>query len=205
MIALSILNVNDNKKILSINDTNVEYVHLDIMDGIFVPNKTLPFEEDVNRLEGLNKDLDIHLMVCDVKKYVDKYSTLNPEYITFHLEIEEDILLIIDYIRSKNCKVGISIKPNTDVLKLEKYLPYIDLVLVMSVEPGKGGQEFIMNATTKIEKLKQLREENGYDYVIEVDGGINDKTINLANAEISVVGSFITNSEDYQKQIEKLL
>lgn len=198
LISTSILNIKDDEcKINKIDKSNTDYIHLDIMDGLFVKNKV-----DFNKL-NFNKKIDIHLMTYDVINYVNRYKHLNPEYITFHLEINENIKEIINYIKSLSIKVGISIKPSTDVKKLLPYLNEIDLVLVMSVEPGKGGQLFIENTTDKIKELIKLKEY--YSFVIEVDGGINDETIKkISKADMAVVGSFITNHEDFNKQIDKL-
>lgn len=202
MIAVSILGIKEDKlnNYKKIDNTSCDFIHLDVMDGMFVENKV-----DFDFNYEFNKKVDIHLMVKDVKKYIDKYKKLKPEYITFHVEVEEEIDRLIQLIKSNNIKVGISIKPNTDINLLNKYLPYIDLVLVMSVEPGRGGQKFIEESTNKINYLKELKEKNNYSYLIEVDGGINYDTISkVSNADIKVVGSYITNSEDYQEQINKL-
>lgn len=204
MIAISILDVNDKEKVKNISETNTDYIHLDVMDGKFVQNKTLPYEEDIKRLEFCNKRLDVHLMVKDIKTYIDEYKILNPEFITFHVEATGDITNTIKYIKNI-CKVGISIKPDTSVDIIKPYLKDVDLVLVMSVEPGMGGQKFMDSSAQKISELRKLKQENGYNYLIEVDGGINDKTIHIANADISVVGSFVTKSDNYQEQIKKLV
>ncbi len=204
MISVSILNVNDNQNVLKFNNTTIKYIHLDVMDGYFVSNKTLPIDEDLKRLKGLNKKIDVHLMVNDIKQYVDRYKYLNPEYITFHLEATKDVNDIISYIKNLGIKVGISIKPNTPVESLIPYLNDIDLVLVMSVEPGQGGQKFMTSTIDRVLKLKKLREDNHFNYVIEVDGGINNETIKLVDADIFVVGSYITKSDDYQARIDEL-
>ena len=201
MLSVSILGIKDNvDKLISIDKLNPEYIHLDIMDGFFVNNIT-----DMSNLPNLNTPKDVHLMVRDVKKYIDIYKKYNPEYITFHLEVDEDIDGLIDYIHSLGIKVGISIKPNTEVLELDKYLNKIDLVLIMSVEPGKGGQTFLMNSISKVELLDQLRKENGYQYLIEIDGGINAETKKIVPlCDIFVVGSYITSSDDYQSRLSSL-
>ena len=209
-ISASFLSINNNfKENISILDqTNIDYLHLDIMDGKFVPNKTWNFKEIETLLQNTTKPKDVHLMVKNVKKYVKQFQKLKPEYITFHLETSRNCFDIIRLIKKYGIKVGMSIKPNTKVEELKPYLPYLDLVLVMSVEPGKGGQSFIDNSFNKIKELDNLRQENNYQYLIEVDGGINDTNITLlkqSNVDIIVVGSFITNSNNYQEQIEKLL
>ncbi|MDD2434953.1 MAG: ribulose-phosphate 3-epimerase [Bacilli bacterium] len=207
-ISASFLSIKDNLKenILILDQSNIDYLHLDIMDGIFVHNTTWDIDTIKDLLINTKKPKDVHLMVSDVKKYIDDFSTLNPEYITIHFEAVSDIESTINYIKSKNIKVGLSIKPMTDIVSLIPFLSLIDLVLIMSVEPGEGGQNFIEDTSYKIDILKQLRDENNYyNYVIEVDGGINDETIKLcSNVDIAVVGSYITNSDDYNEQINKL-
>ena len=200
-ISASFLSIKDNLKenINLLTKCDIDYLHLDIMDGLFVNNKTWNISE-IKDLINYNKPLDVHLMVYDVYKYIDEYRNLNPEFITFHYEVNLDIMDIINYIKKFNIKVGLSIKPNTKIEEIIPYLPYLDLVLVMSVEPGKGGQSFIMDSIDKIKKLKELKG----DYVIEVDGGINDNTIKyVSDADIVVVGSYIT-SGNYEERIKNL-
>lgn len=204
-IAVSSLGIKSNSDMLKVNDLNCDYLHLDIMDGKFVNNKTEDYEIIIKRLEGLNKDIDIHLMVNDIKKYVDIYKCLKPSYVTFHYEAGSNIEKMIDYIHSLNVKVGISINPNTEINNIKRYLNLVDLVLIMSVEPGKGGQIFINKTVDKIRKLKELKVNNNYHYIIEVDGGINDETVHLcADADMLVIGSYITNYNNYSEQLEKI-
>ena len=126
-------------------------------------------------------------------------------YITFHLEVEKDIKDLINKIK-KICKVGISIKPNTDIEDLMPFLDMLDLVLIMSVEPGKGGQTFINDSIEKLEKLYEMREKNNYKFKIQLDGGINAENIKkISKCDIAVVGSYITSSTDYEKQIRNLI
>lgn len=206
MLSTSILSIKDNLKenVLKLNNTNTTYIHLDIMDGIFVPNKTWNYKDLKDVLNGVNKPLDIHLMVKDVIKYIDDYSNLNPEYITIHLEAVNNVKEIIDYIHSKNIKAGLSIKPNTNTEELIPYLNDIEMVLLMSVEPGMGGQVFIDNTYKRLNELNKLKKE--YNFLIEIDGGINESNINnLDGVDMAVVGSYITSSDNYQEQIDKLL
>ena len=173
------------------------------MDGIFVQNKTWEYNEINKYLENTKHKKDVHLMVKDIKKYVDQFIKLNPDTITFHYEATNKPLEIIEYIKKYNVKVGISIKPETDIERIKPYLKNIDLVLVMSVEPGKGGQQYIENSTNKINELKEIRKEYNYNYLIEVDGGINNKTKEKAkNADILVVGSYITNN-NYEEKVNE--
>lgn len=206
MLSTSILSIKDNLKenVLKLNNTDTTYIHLDIMDGIFVTNKTWNYKDLKDVLNGVNKPLDIHLMVNDVIKYIDDYSNLNPEYITIHLEAVNNVKEIIDYIHSKNIKAGLSIKPNTNTEELIPYLNDIEMVLLMSVEPGMGGQVFIDNTYKRLNELNKLKKE--YNFLIEIDGGINESNINnLDGVDMAVVGSYITSSDNYQEQINKLL
>lgn len=206
-ISASFLSIKENlsDNIKKLDSSNIDYLHLDIMDNLFVPNKTWSFEEARKLLLNTTKPKDVHLMVKDVRKYVDAYALIKPAFITFHVEAVKDTLETINYIKSKKIKVGLSIKPNTSVEQIVPYLPYVDLVLVMSVEPGFGGQTFLNSATDKLAELKKIRAEKKYNYVIEVDGGINDKTIKLvSDADIVVVGSYITNFTNYNEQIASL-
>lgn len=203
-ISASILSIKDDIKnnIKRVDNLEINYIHLDIMDGKFVTNKTRDFEEIVSDISEVTKPLDVHLMVADIKKYIDKYALLNPKFITFHIEAADNPSEIIEYIKSKNIKVGISIKPNTDIEDLGPYLREVDLVLVMSVEPGYGGQAFINEMEEKIDELRLLKNAYQYPYLIEVDGGINDKTIyKCINADILVIGSYITGSSNYGEKL----
>lgn len=201
MISVSILNIKDNvNRIKELDKLNPDYIHIDIMDGLFVKNKV-----DMLDLPNIETKRDIHLMVYDVIKYIDLYKKYNPDYITFHIEAVDNISETINYIKRQGIKVGISIKPNTNIDILLPYLKDIDLVLVMSVEPGSGGQSFIENSTLKINKLKEIRDNNNYKYVIEVDGGINNLTkAKVKNADILVVGSYITLSDDLKVKLDMM-
>ena len=206
MISASFLSIKDNLKenIKKLDNTTIDMLHVDIMDGIFVPNKTWNNYEVKELLNDTQKEKDVHLMVNDVKKYIDDFKIINPTYITFHYEAVDNIFDTIRYIKSLNIKVGLSIKPNTLIKDIVPYLEYLDLVLVMSVEPGYGGQTFIDSSINKINDLYELRNSNNYHYLIEVDGGINDKTAKMCNkADILVIGSFITNG-NYDEQIKKI-
>jgi len=185
-----------------IETTDAEYVHVDVMDGKFVPNST---EDFIYSLKNVNKTLDVHLMVENPIDYIIKYKELKPEYITIHSEINYNIEDLIDLIKSYNIKVGVSIKPKTSVKSIEKILPYIDNVLIMSVEPGFGGQKFMDDVLFKIEVLNKLRKENNYNYVLSIDGGINDTNIDkVRDVDFVISGSFICMSDNYQEQINKL-
>lgn len=205
-IAASFLNIKEPivEEVTKLSNLDIDYLHLDVMDGIFVENKTYTCEEFYNITRFTTKPKDVHLMVSDVKKYIDEFAQLKPEFITFHVEAVSEVSSVINYIHEKGIKVGISIKPSTEVSEIVDYLNYIDLVLVMSVEPGKGGQAFIEDSVRKINQLYDVREKQGFNYVIEVDGGINNNTIKLCDkVDIAVVGSYIT-KQNYEEAIESL-
>ena len=136
-----------------LDKTDTDFIHVDVMDGKFVSNKTMPFSEMKHISDYTSKRLDIHLMVMEPSKYIPMYAELNAEYITFQLEIDEDIEKDLKLIKDYSIKCGLAIKPDTKVASLIPYLPYLDLILVMSVEPGKGGQSFIPDSEEKIEEV----------------------------------------------------
>ena len=186
-----------------------EWIHYDVMDGHFVPNISFGYSilKDVSKVT--DKYLDVHLMISDQFKYVDNFIASNASLIVFHYEAveENEINKLIKHIKNNNIDVGIAIKPDTCQDVLKPFLSQLDLVLVMSVEPGFGGQTFNHSAIEKISKLAKLREENNYHYLIEVDGGINESTAKLcrqAGVDVLVAGSYVFNSDDYTKAIESL-
>lgn len=214
-ISTSLLSVKKEDIITSIYDletAHTDYFHIDVMDGEFVENNTaslmLEYSEYIKQISNI--PLDVHLMVKDVKSYVTTYLGLNPNIITFHLEACKDkneVMELIKYIKENNCKVGISIKPNTKIEEIYEYLPYIHMCLVMTVEPGKGGQKLISSTIEKIKKLNNYIKENDLELDIESDGGINvDNIKELADAgvNIAVVGSAIVDSSDYSEYMKKL-
>lgn len=203
-ISASFLKIQTEKEKVKQLDTITDYMHFDIMDGKFVSNKTIDFKDMEEIAKEIQKPKDVHLMVLDIYKYVDMYKNINPEYITFHYEATKEIEDVINYIKSLGIKVGIAINPDTNPELLNPYLNLVDLVLVMSVFPGKGGQQFI-DISSKIDYLNKKRQEENLKYIIEADGGINDETIKfIKDIDMAVVGSFITDSDNYSKQIKKV-
>ena len=205
-VSASILSCKDLVRDLTrLNETDVDYIHVDIMDGKFVSNKTMPFSELKNIYKYTSKRLDVHLMVEDPSRYIPLYAELNTEFITFHVEVDQDIEECLKLIHSYSIKAGLAIKPNTKVSELVPYLPFIDLVLVMSVEPGKGGQEFIKESSSKIEEVRALLDAYNSNAVINVDGGVNDKSRELCSkCDIVTAGSYIVRSDDFQEKIDSL-
>lgn len=207
-ISTSILNAENRIEcVKKLNNTDTDYIHIDVMDGKFVSDTQFNNSKEINAINIISKyKLDIHLMVENPIEYIEQFNNMNIEYITFHLEVKKNINEIISKIKDKGYKIGLSIKPNTNIKELIPYLKNIDLILVMSVEPGKGGQEFLSNTIERINKIKELITKNNNDIQIEVDGGINDKNIyQLENIDIAVVGSYIIKSNDYSNQIKKLI
>ena len=195
-VSVSILSNNIKPEIIvkDVNNSDADYIHLDIMDGKFVDNKTWSFNDIKKILKDNKKKLEAHFMVSNPLKYLDDYATLNLEYFIIHYESVKNIDKIIDKVKGYGLKVGISIKPSTDVSVLFPYLKYIDEVLIMSVEPGASGQSFIYDSTNKIEILRKEIDKQNTSTIISVDGGINDETGKLcmdAGAHMLVSASFI--------------
>lgn len=187
----------------------VEYIHVDVMDGDFVPNLTFgaKFIKDFRKYYPKNI-FDVHLMISNPIKYIKDFAEAGSDIITFHYESKSNVLDTINEIKKNGKRVGLSIKPGTDVSEIEKFLPYIDLVLVMSVEPGFGGQKFMPNSVDKIKLLNTIKKENSYNYEIEVDGGINAETISFvkeAGVDVVVAGSYVMNSDNKKERIDILM
>lgn len=214
-ISASILDVKEEesaKTFYNLEVAKTDYFHIDVMDGKFVEKNTV---DKMNKYTNILKQitilpLDVHLMVEDVETYVKLYSAIEPNIITFHLEAckdKEEVHKIIKLIRENNFKVGIAIKPTTDIKDIYEFLPYINTVLVMTVEPGKGGQSLISETLRKIKILKEYLNQNNLDTYIEADGGINIETIEEvkdAGVDIAVVGNGILKTENYEETIKKL-
>lgn len=204
-LSVSLLNAKD--KLLTVgklNNANINYYHIDVMDGKFVSQKSFSLEEIYEVSRYSNKPLDIHLMVEDPNTYIEQIKKLsNINNITIHLEINKDINKILLDLKKYGIKRGISIKPNTNINLLETYLDNIDIILIMTVEPGLGGQPFIESSTERINKIRDLVKD--YDILLEVDGGINDKTIKrVSSSDIAVIGSYITTSDKMEERINNL-
>ena len=207
-IAPSILSADFSKlgaEVTEICSYGIDFLHIDVMDGEFVPN--ISFGAGV--MKSLNAvaavPYDVHLMISEPVRYIKDFVTENTEYITIHYEACKDVQGTLGEIKKSGVRAGISIKPGTPVRKLENLLKSVDMVLVMSVEPGFGGQSFMPEALDKIKELVEIRERNGYDFSIEVDGGINEATSRLvreAGADILVAGSAVFKADDRKRAIE---
>ena len=207
-IAPSILSADFSKlgeEIKKLNKSSCDYIHIDVMDGHFVPNLT--FGPDIIKsIKPLtDKPLDVHLMINPVKKYINDYIISGADILTIHQEIDDNVLDCLKLIKKKKVKAGLSIKPDTSYETVKKYLDMLDLVLIMTVEPGFGGQSFIQSQVKKIKKVKELIGDRSIE--IEVDGGINPETakqVIIAGAKVLVAGSAIFKNENYEENISKL-
>lgn len=214
-ISTSILSVekgNEAETFMLLEKSKTDYFHIDVMDGKFVSqdtyHKMIEYSNYIKRISNL--PLDIHLMVEDVETGIEVFSADEPNIITFHLEAcknKEEVMKNINLIKEKGSRVGIAIKPETPIEKVYEYLPYIHMCLIMTVEPGKGGQTLITDMIAKIDELKTYAEKNSLEIDIEVDGGINLKTaerVKNAGANILVAGTAILKAADYKVIIDEL-
>ncbi len=185
----------------------IDYLHIDVMDGVFVPN--ISMGPDV--MKSLNSiaevPYDVHLMIIEPIRYIDRFITDNTGFITVHYEACDDLAATIGKIKESGAKAGVSVKPGTAAEVLDEYLKDLDLILVMSVEPGFGGQKFMDSSLPKIEYYKRKREELGLDYVIEIDGGVgsaNAQLVRDAGTDLIVAGSAVFKAADRTAEIKAI-
>ena len=204
-VSTSFLSDKDYKKtILELNMTNTDYIHFDVMDGKFVENKNLSIKELITYLDLSTKKNDVHFMVNNPLKYIEKVYLYNIDYVTVHYEIK-NLDKVIDKIKEYGLKVGVSLKPSTDVKEIFPYLDKINMVLIMSVVPGKSGQTFIEDSIDRVNELKEEIIKRKVSTKIEIDGGINDSVIDkLSNVDIVVSASYILNDYDNINKIKKI-
>lgn len=210
LIAPSVLSAdfgNLERDVNAICNAGCDLVHVDVMDGHFVPNLTIGPVVVSAIAKAATKPLDIHLMVENNTFFVDLFAPLKPGYITFHIEEEKNPHRLIQYIRSLGIKPGIVLNPHTPAEAVEYLLADLDMVLVMSVNPGFGGQQFIHNVVEKIKRLKLLRDQFNPDCLIEIDGGVTDSNIGLlrdAGVDVCVAGSYVFKHESFEQAIRSL-
>ena len=214
-VSTSILNVKEKEEsatFFELEAAKTDYFHIDVMDGKFVQKDTykdmLEYSSYIRRISNL--PMDIHLMVEDVETGIEVFSAVEPNIITFHLEAckdKEEVMKHIQHIKEKGSRVGIAIKPETKIEEVYEYLPYVHMCLIMTVEPGKGGQTLITDMLAKISELKTYIEKKNLEIDIEDDGGINLKTaprVKKAGANILVAGTAILIATNYKEIIDEL-
>lgn len=195
---------NIENEVRKVEQAGADFLHLDIMDGHFVPNLTFgpPVVAAIKKVAQI--PLDVHLMIETPEKYVDEFIKAGADYLTIHVESTGQTGELLKKIRSQNVKSGLTLRPRTSIEAIKEFLPLCDLVLVMTVEPGFGGQSFMLDQVAKIDWLKNYRQQQGLNYLIEVDGGISDKTrAYVENADVLVAGTYVFKN-DYAKAIQSL-
>lgn len=194
-----------------VTEAGADWLHVDVMDGHFVPNITLgmPIIQSIRPYAKI--PLDVHLMIEKPERYIEEFISAGSDWLTLHVESCVDLAASLKKIKSLGCKAGVTLKPNTAIAEIKPFLALADLVLVMTVEPGFGGQSFMQEQIAKVNLLKEWRAQSGFNYLIEVDGGVNEKTAAIctrAGADVLVAGSAVFKGEktpqNYRNNIQAL-
>lgn len=194
------------EQLAKLDEAKVPYLHLDIMDGVFVPNLSFGLAVVDSIRKYTKMVFDVHLMIIEPERYVEQFAKIGTDIFCFHIEATKDAKATIEKIKACGMKAAIALKPATPISEIIDLLPELDMVLVMTVEPGFGGQKFMADQMDKVKALVELRNKNNYSYDIEVDGGINPQTLKTcfeAGANVIVAGSAVLGAEDIKKRVEE--
>ena len=207
ILAADLLNIKN--EVINVDNAGAEFIHIDIMDGHFVPNLSFGYNMVKTLRPITNKILDVHLMISPVEPFIKEFIDAGSDIISFHPEADKNTKEIISTIKKSNCKVGIAVHPNIKIEEIKEFLNDVDLVIIMTVIPGFGGQKFLEDQVQKISELKEIRKNINANYEIEIDGGINYQTSKICidkGADILVAGSYVYGApkEEYKDKINSI-